>query len=170
MALRTWLNYTMFQALPIQWRKLIKQVQVKSTAGNQSTNIVTSEDYLYLPSYTEVGFGRGEPYIDEIDPDVYGSDTLDAVWPVFTDNASRIKRIGGPEGTASIWWLRSPVATHASSVQGVQSGGGPRTEYGGGYNPTLGEGVAFGFDVGSAPSFMGHQVVALSGADYCGAV
>ena len=108
MQLRTWLNFTLFQKLPIFWRRVIKQVNVMSTAGNQSTDIVTSQDYLYLPSYTEVGFGTGEPYINEIDPDVYGSTKANAAWPVFTDNASRIKRIGGPEGAASIWWLRSP--------------------------------------------------------------
>ena len=142
MALRTWLNYTLFPKLPILWRKLIKLVQVRSSAGNQSTEIVSCEDYLYLPSYTEVGFGRTSPYIDEIDPDVYGSDTLDAVWPVFTDNASRIKRIGGPEGTASIWWLRSPVNTSSFFIS-VNNGGSKNNNY---YSNSS-YGVAFGFSI-----------------------
>ena len=142
MALRTWLNYTLFPALPIQWRKLIKLVQVRSSAGNQSTEIVSSDDYLYLPSYTEVGFGRTEPYISEIDPDVYGSNTLDAVWPVFTDNASRIKKIGGSEGTAAIWWLRSPRHDSPTYIQQADGQGSGRS-----YPAETRASVAFGFSI-----------------------
>ena len=113
-----------------------------STAGNQSTDIVTSQDYLYLPSYTEVGFGTGTPYINEIDPDVYGSTKANAVWPVFTDNASRIKRIGGSAGTATIWWLRSP--NHSSSSNWFA----PTTSGAYGQNAANNtSGVAFGFSI-----------------------
>lgn len=149
MTLRSWLNLTLFPKLPIFWRRVIKQVNVMSTAGNQSTDIVTSQDYLYLPSYTEVGFGRGTPYINEIDPDVYGSNTLDAVWPVFTDNASRIKRHGGPSGCAAAWWLRSPGATTANCVCSVSNSGTVGTDQGISGRPTFSSDilVAFGFSI-----------------------
>ena len=150
MSLNTWLNYTLFPKLPIQWRKMIKLVQVRSSAGNQSTEIVSCDNYLYLPSYSEVGFGRGSPYIGEIDPDVYGSNTLDAVWPVFTDNASRIKRIGGSAGTASIWWLRSPFSTTTDKDE-VVSSNGERWKYTvtGKYGSEVNtaRSVAFGFSI-----------------------
>ena len=147
MALNTWLNYTLYPKLPIFWRRMIKQVVVRSTAGNQSSEIVTSNDYLYLPSYTEVGFGRGTPYINEIDPDVYGSNTLDAVWPVFTDNASRIKRIGGSAGTATIWWLRSPhpSKTEHQRVTTASGEAGPTSTSSSSTGVTAKYGVAFGF-------------------------
>ena len=45
------------------------------------------------------------------------------------------------------WWLRSPSVTHATNEQIVQSGGTPRTEYGGGRPPSDSYGVAFGFSM-----------------------
>ena len=141
-AMRSFLNNSLIKDFPIQWRRMIQQVEVLSTAGASSTEIVKSNDYLFLPSYTEVGFGTTDPYINEIDSAVYGSDMTYAKWPVFTDNASRIKRIGGSNGTATIWWLRSPIAEAGTFWYMLTSGSRDNGNY---YTSNSVRGVAFGF-------------------------
>lgn len=151
-AMRNWLNLTVFPALPIQWRKMMKTCRIRSTAGNTSTDIVTSDDKLWLLSYTEVGFSTAAPYINEVHPDVYGQTATNAVLPIFTDNASRIKRIGGASGRASNWWLRSPRSTLVSEGWVVAYTGAPpsNSNVGGWIShcyPTTEYGVAFGFSI-----------------------
>lgn len=144
-AMRNWLNVTVFPALPVQWRKMIQTSRVRSTAGNTSTDIVTSDDKLFLPSYTEVGFSTASPYVDEVHPDVYGQTATNAVLPIFTDNASRIKRIGGANGTASNWWLRSPVLSASTVYVYVSTAGNDRADNA--RNASNAHGVAFGFSI-----------------------
>lgn len=53
--MRTWLNTTIYNMLPLQWKLLIQKVKVVSNAGGGEETTVTSDDYLWIPSCTEVG-------------------------------------------------------------------------------------------------------------------
>lgn len=48
--MRTFCNKRIFNALPIVWQSMIKSVKINASAGNQSTEIITSEDKIYLES------------------------------------------------------------------------------------------------------------------------
>ncbi|MBR1630897.1 MAG: hypothetical protein IJ680_03495, partial [Paludibacteraceae bacterium] len=134
--MRTWLNGTMLYNLPTVWRNVIKSVQVLSSAGKQSANILTSIDKLFLFSWSELGWDTNAvPYRDEIDA---GAERK--TFAIFTDNASRIKKTFNGEGSASNWWLRSPVAASSTSFGIVITSGGS-----GNNGASVAYGVAFGF-------------------------
>lgn len=64
-AMRTFLNTRVLAALPTNWQSAIKKVKIMASAGNQSTEILTSEDYIYLASNREFGGYTTEPYASE---------------------------------------------------------------------------------------------------------
>lgn len=102
--LRTWLNNRFYAGIPLQMRQLIKQVIVNSSAGDQSTEILASDNYVYIPSIFEVNAtSTAEPYINET------TGTIDYI----TSNEMRIRKT--TDGTAVDWWTRSPNASTASS-------------------------------------------------------
>lgn len=102
--LRTWLNNRFYAGIPLQMRQLIKQVIVNSSAGDQSTEILSSDNYVYIPSILEVNStSTTEPYINET------TGTIDYI----TSNEMRIRKT--TDGTAVDWWTRSPNASTSSS-------------------------------------------------------
>ena len=134
--MRTWLNNTIFKALPIQWQSMIKAVDVLTSIGNTSATIKTSSDRLFLFSQAEVGFNKTEvPYKNEVDA---GAEQVS--FALFTDNNSRIKKTYNGEGSASSWWLRSPLASSSSYFCFVGNTG---NSYGNHAGSSIG--VAFGF-------------------------
>ena len=136
-AMRSWLNTTMINNLPTVWRNVIKPVRVLSSAGQTSANIVTSIDKLFLFSQAEVGFQTTEvPYSNEVDA---GADNK--TFTLFTSNNSRIKKTYNGTGTASSWWLRSPLSSNTAYFMGVGSSGGSHNDY----SATYSFGVCFGF-------------------------
>ena len=108
--MRVFLNETVFPALNLKWKRLIKSVEVRSSAGETKADILTSNDRLFLLSAAEVGIHTETPYCDEVD-----ELAKEQTFSVFTDNASRVKKFYNGGGTADKWWLRSP---HASSDTG----------------------------------------------------
>ena len=78
--MRTFCNTRLLNALPIQWRNILKTVKVNASAGSQSTEIVISEDKIYLAANTEIGGYTTEPY---------GSEGTPISW--FTSGKSRLK-------------------------------------------------------------------------------
>lgn len=135
--MRTYLNQTVLYALPTVWRNVIKSVQVLSSAGETSPEIVTSIDKLFLFSNAEVGGSvTTVPYCNEV---AEGADSVQL--PIFTDNASRIKKHYNGTGSAAHWWLRSPNAASATHFSFVNNNGGVFSN-----NVATGTtGVAFGF-------------------------
>lgn len=126
----TWLINTLFPALPEDLRGLIKAVDKKTSAGWQSTTINTERMKLFLFSEVEC-FGTT----------TYSVAGEGAVYPIFTDNNSRIKRLANGTGSASLWWERSPSANHPASFCIVYGTGGS-------YNYSyadISRGVCFGF-------------------------
>lgn len=63
--MRTFLNTRVLAALPVKWQSAIKKVKISATAGSQSTEILVSEDYIYLAANREVGGNTSEPYASE---------------------------------------------------------------------------------------------------------
>ena len=111
MTLNSFLNKRFYNAIPIQWRQLLKQVKINSSVGSKSTEISTSNCYVAIPSAYEVdGSINFEPYSNE------GS-----VIPFFVSNESRIRKT--VDGTAVTWWLRSPNVISNSYVYGVNADG-----------------------------------------------
>lgn len=108
---------TFLAQLPADLRAVIKPVKKKSTAGNQSTTIQTTTDSMWLAASVEVGLETtGAGYKDE-----------GTTYPLFVDNASRIKKLSNGAGSANYWWLRSPFTGYATHFRSVTSGGSSYT-------------------------------------------
>lgn len=63
--MRNFLNTRVLRALPIDCRSALRLVTIKSSAGSGSSEIVYSQDYLFAPSYTEMGGTTSIPYTEE---------------------------------------------------------------------------------------------------------
>ena len=94
-AIRTFMT-TLLGQLPSDLQAVIKSVTKKASAGNLSTSLTTTDDKLWLFSYTEVNLPVNASY----SPGGEGT-----AYPLFISDAARIKKVNG---TDSNWWLRSP--------------------------------------------------------------
>lgn len=104
---------TFLSQMPADLRAAIKPVKKKSTAGSQSTSIQTTNDSLWLAASVEVGLETtGVGYKDE-----------GTTYPLFVDNASRIKKLSNGAGSTNYWWLRSPGTGYATTFRIVNSDG-----------------------------------------------
>lgn len=110
-ALNTFLNTRMYQALPIQWKQLVKEVKVSSSVGGKSNEISTSDCYLTIPAAIEV-----EPAMS-VEPYIYEGSPI----PYMATNISRIRSFDG--GEAFSYWLRSPNVTSAGYFNKVTEEG-----------------------------------------------
>ncbi len=118
-ALRQWLNEVFFKAMAPNWRNLIASSITLANAGNRSSNIVRSTDFLRVPSHAEVGFDvKAVPYVNEISPDA-----KEVTFSLYTDNNSRIKKTFNGSGAAQYWWLRSAEPGGAVAFRTVSNGG-----------------------------------------------
>ena len=79
-ALRGMLNDRVFNGMDYGWQAMIKQVKIPASAGNRSSEIIVSNDKIYLAATREIGGYTGAPYDSEGSP---------ISW--FTSDASRIK-------------------------------------------------------------------------------
>lgn len=52
--MRTFCNGKLYNGFPNIWRQLIKQVRITTSKGYGSTEIVTTNDYVYIPAYVSV--------------------------------------------------------------------------------------------------------------------
>ena len=83
--LREFMNGKLYDGLPTVWKSVIKEVEIRATAGSQSSNITTSYDKIYAISYREIGSNvTSAGYIEEI-----GTSINPVSW--FTNNERRIK-------------------------------------------------------------------------------
>lgn len=139
MTMPTYLENTVFKHLPIHWQSAIQLVTVLSSAGATSDTIVSCNAHLFLFSQAEVGFDTSAvPYKNEIDA---GAATK--TFGVYTSNNSRIKKTYNGTGSATTWWLRSPVASSSSYFCYVYNNGGA------GNYASASYGVSWGFCLGS---------------------
>ena len=108
-AMRQFCNGRVYDAFPTEWKSIIKQVQIPSTAGNMSSDIVYSKDYVYLPSYVEVFNTIEDPYVSE-----------GKVIAFFNTDVDRIKTMNG---TAQVWYLRSADISYINYFKTVSKQG-----------------------------------------------
>ena len=122
----TYLETVVFANLPLHWQSLAKLVQRKSSAGNMSADIVTTNCHLTIPVYAEC-FSDGAtavPYKNEVD-----SDADNITFPIFTDSASRVRKTFNGEGSAMGWWLGSPDPTSTANWRIVYGNGYANSYY-----------------------------------------
>ena len=114
-SLNRYLNNRLYSALENQWKQLIKQVKIKSSAGDKSVDIVNSDCYIFVPSITEISSSvTGEPYSSE-----------GTLISHFSSNQSRI--CSTPDGTAVQYWTRSPNAAYNNYVHRINESGVPQS-------------------------------------------
>lgn len=126
--IRSWLSDTLLPKLPDDLKNVIKAVDKKTSAGNQSTTINTTSDKLWL--FAEI--------------EVFGSTTYSLAgegtqYPYFATASKRIKTLGDA-GSAYLWWERSPYASNTTDFCSVRSDGGANI-----YTASISRGVSFGF-------------------------
>ena len=120
--LRHLLNTKIFDLLPDE---LAAVIQPRKITQNLKGKMVTSEDALWLLSYTEM-FG-----------DKYSTDVDDVHFPLFNTYKSRVKN---RQGVYEWYWLRSPYASGSTDFMNVNNSGSS-----GNYGAGNSNGVSFGF-------------------------
>lgn len=128
----TYLNTTLWNYLPSELKDIITPVVKKSTKGHYNQTIISSTDKLFLFNNIEVGWGSNSntPYSYE-----------GHKYPIFSNNASRIKYLSDGAGQAYWYWLRSPVIYWTTLFWFVVNDGGVYSHDAAGGS----RGVCFGF-------------------------
>lgn len=116
--------------LPADLKNAIKPVMKRTTIGNQSTTIQSTTDSLWLFSCKEVG----------TQTDIAGYMDEGERYPLYTNDASRVKGLNDGNGGPTSYWLRSPY-TIANNQFCICNANGAWTASG----PTAGLGVCLGF-------------------------
>lgn len=94
--LNSYLNSRVYEAFPDSWKQIIKQVKVKSSIGEKSLTVSSSDCYVFIPSISEL--------VPSMTAEPYGSEGT--AISHFTSNDARI--CYNPEGVAVQYWTRSP--------------------------------------------------------------
>ena len=139
--LRTYVNGTIYNALPSDLQNVITTTKVISGHGSTSgeTNFET-QDKLYLLSSEEIYEDFGSSKDSKNDTSVGTSKQLDYYKNQGVTTSSYTRAIKQLNGTDSYWWLRSASSFDARSFPDVRSYGG------------LGSDDAFGYG-GVSPAF-----------------
>ncbi len=119
------LKNAIFNSLPADLRAIVKEVNKKTSAGNQSATIVTTAEKIFLFSEVEVHGAL-----------TYAKTGEGTQYAMYTSGGSKVKKVGAQ---ASGWWLRSPRASYATDFCSVNSDGAANAGFASG---SLG--VAFG--------------------------
>ena len=132
--MRTETMATLLSQLPTDLRNVIKAVDKKATAGAQSTTITTSSDKLWLFSEKEIDDTTSSGYADEGVQYEY--------WRTVKDGKVNADRVKTRNGSANLWWLRSPYVSDTVNFRYVGVNG-----YVGSGVAGYAGGVCFGFCV-----------------------
>ena len=133
-AMYAYLRDTVLPSLPEELRTRIKTVNKKTDASNQSSSVQTDAVQVFLFSVNEVAGTQSGSWVSNDEGSIY---------PVFTGDSSRIKKLSNGAGAAGWWWLRSPRLDFSNGFCGVTGTGNAA-----GYNVASGSGgVCFGFCV-----------------------
>lgn len=121
--MRTSVMPTLLSQLPSDLQSVIKEVYKRTSAGNKSTTIETTNDKLFLLSEVEVNGTGTATYNDEGAQYAYFKRnggyvaTPDGWYP------QGIKALSDGDGSAGTWWLRSPFVAYANGFRYVGSFG-----------------------------------------------
>ena len=114
--IRNFLNNTFILTLPEDLQAVISAKPVKATIGSQSNTLQTAEDKIWIPTEKEV-FGQ-------ITYSGSAENAVNNMYPIFTDNASRV-RTQGANGAAVSVWLASPGVSNSYNFCTVTASGAP---------------------------------------------
>lgn len=117
--IRNFLNNTFILTLPEDLQAVISAKPVKATIGSQSNTLQTAEDKIWIPTEKEV-FGQ-------ITYSGSAENAVNNMYPIFTDNASRV-RTQGANGAAVIFWLASPSIGSSTNFCKVNTSGAPNND------------------------------------------
>lgn len=126
-----WLQSTLLNSLPSDLRAVLKSVNKKTSAGNQSSTINTNAMKIFLFSEIEI-FGSV----------AFSKSGEGSQYARFATASSRIKRRSNGSGAANWWWERSPRSGSSNYFCRVTNDGNV-----GNVNAGAAGGVAFGFCV-----------------------
>lgn len=126
-AMRTRMS-TYLSQLPAALRNVIKTVNKRTSAGNQSSSIQTTQDKLFLLSEIEI-FGAT----------TYSFAGEGTQYEYYAAGNTTIKKVNG---SANYWWGRSPDSDDTSRFCRVDSSGNASN-----YTASASYGVSFGFCV-----------------------
>ena len=135
-ALYDYLSTTVWNALPAELRNVVKTCYKWYGTGNNTTNGAWHGCKVWIPLEYEM-FGD-ETYA----PTTERTTGNARKYPIFTDNASRVKRMNNGSGSANYYWEASPYASSAARFCTVYSGGNAGSHYASGSG-----GVCFGLCV-----------------------
>lgn len=112
MQLNKFLNKRFYDAIPVEWKQLIKQVKIPSSVGEKSQETSTSNCFIAIPSIVEIdgSFSSTEPYNYE-----------GTYIPFTTSDLSRIRKT--PDEVAVSYWLRSPNILYNTYTWSVNDDG-----------------------------------------------
>ena len=117
--MREWLHERVLNAWPSLLRKAMLKAVVRSTAGNGSTEQVSSEDYLFIAAVYEVHSGVN---------DAASVGETNNRFNLYSDGLSRVKYARNGEGNAAQWWTRSPIISTSTTANKqykvIQAAGG----------------------------------------------
>lgn len=141
--MRTSVMPTLLSQLPADLQSVIKSVYKKTSAGNKSTTITTTNDKLFLLSEVEVNGTTATTYADEGGQYAYFKRNggyvqygNDGYYP------NGIKALSNGDGDSYYWWLRSPSVAYAHTFRCVFAGGSVNN-----IGASSSYGVSFGFCV-----------------------
>lgn len=118
--IRNFLNNTFLLTLPEDLQAVISAKPVKATIGSQSNTLQTAEDKIWIPTEKEV-FGQ-------ITYSGSAENAVNNMYPIFTDNASRV-RTQGANGAAVGVWLASPYVSTSGNFCSIAASGAPGNSY-----------------------------------------
>ena len=134
--MRTSTMATLLSQLPIDLRNVVKQVNKKATAGGTSQSITTSADKLFLLAMSEIFSATSiensatstiADYADAYNAEgtqyEYYRNLIGDNNGGTTANANLIKKLSNGGGSASNWWLRSPIVSHSTGFRYIGSTG-----------------------------------------------
>ena len=116
-ALYDYLNGTILNGLPSDLRSALKTTYKWYGAGNNTTNGQWHGCKVWIPlEYEMFGTTTYAPATEHTTGNA-------RKYPIFTDNASRIKRMNNGSGSVQWYWEASPYASNATNFCAVSSGG-----------------------------------------------
>lgn len=137
--MRSYLNDTVIQYLPVDVLRAIVPIQKTTSAGGGTTNpedMVKTQDMLWLPSLSEMSTAYTAPLIMN----------EGATYEWFTGNDQDVRRLKwlGTNVVPERYWLRTPVAGSRNYFWLIGTDGSPVQVY----SSHSKQGVIFGFCVG----------------------
>lgn len=118
--LNAYLNSRMYNALPVQIKAIVKQVDVQSTGGSKSTSLTKSGCYIFIPSAKEMNY-QDQTYFPIAEGTAISYITND---PDNNITVNNVRKRTHSDGTAGSYFLRSPNVEYNNYVGRIEANGG----------------------------------------------